>query len=161
MRPYIIKRFDQFLSDFILPSVFFVIIAPLLILCNEKSLFVCLSLPYFCYLAYIIYKMTIFKKKKQNFESLVINKHGIKCEDKKETFNAIWDDISQICLSRNGPNRGRWTEMTIICNDGDKYTFSFKPYTYAMNLYRLRKHIINFSKRKDIITANFYLWTQW
>lgn len=97
---------------------------------------------------------------KQNYESFVVDKHGIRCEDEAEVFNAIWDDISSIYFYKNG-SRAAWTEMTITCNDDDKYTFSFKPYTYAMNLYRLRKCIINFSKRKNIITSNFHFWMQW
>lgn len=158
MKPYIIKKTDQFLSDLILPSVFYVFFTPLLFLCNEMSLLICLSLPYFGYFAYILYKRI---KNKQDYEVLVVDKHGIKCEDEIEVFNATWDDVSEILMYKKGPNRSAWTEMTIICNGKKKYTFSFKPYTYAMNLYRLRNRIIYFSKRKHIITSEFHLWMQW
>ena len=159
MKPYIIKKTDQFLSDFILPSMFYSFFAPLLVCCNEMSLLICLSIPYFGYSLYILYKRCIFKK---NYESLVVDKHGIKCKDETEEFDATWDDISEIIFYKKGPNRTAWSEMTIIYNGKDKYTFSFKPYTYAMNLCRLRKRIIGFSKRKNIVISKSLLWwNQW
>ncbi len=161
MKPYIIKKADHFLSNFILSSFFYIFFLPWLILTSEISLLICLSIAYICYLAYLLYKIKIFKKKYQNYESLVIDANGIKCEDEKEIFYVIWNDISEIRFYRNGPPRGARTEMTIICNDDDNYTFSFEPYTYAINLYRLKNRIIGFSNRKNIIVSSFHFWLQW
>ena len=161
MKPYIIKKANHFLSNFILSSVLYIFFSSLIYFTNKISLLICLSAPYICYLAYLLYKINIFKKKYQNYESLVIDANGIKCEEERERFNVTWNDISEIRFNRKGPARAAWTEMTIICNDDDNYTFSFEPYTYAINLYKLKNRIIGFSNRENIIVSSFHFWLQW
>ena len=161
MRPYIIKKTDRFLSDFILASYFYLFFSFWGLFVDGNEILIFLSVLYFAYVVYIMCKIIAFKKKEHNFEVLVVDEHGIKCEDEIGTFKAIWEDISEIRFYKTGPAKNAWTEMSIICNDDDKYKFSFRPYTYAMNLYRLRKCIMSFSKREDIFIANFHLWLQW
>ncbi len=160
MRPYIIKKHKKYIINLgmsLFGCLFFTI--SLLLAPYYLMVFIALfSLFFYTWFIYSLQQYIKFKKKGNDYDALVISENGIKYEDDKGFSNIAWENISKITIQKKGESRYVWAELEFSLSNGKKSSFSLEPYMQTINIFRLRKALIYFSKRKDIVSNSCSLW---
>ena len=160
MKPYIIKRHQEYISflsffSFIsIINVLLLIVVPfegvtMIAICSVISFATCIHL----WDEYIKFKREGF-----DYDALVISENGVEFGDENEVTNIAWEDISEIFIQRKGYLKNVWAALGFCLRDGEKCIFSLEDYLPGVNIFRIRKALRYFSNRKDIITQSCNLW---
>ena len=160
MKPYTLKLETKYVVN-LFESLFVSLIVFLSLLAVPyyiMPIIVILAIICFIWFVHSLYKYIKFKRESINYEVLVISKNGVEFGDENEITNIAWDDISEIFIQRKGYSRNVWAELVFCLRTGDKCIFSLENYMPAINMFRIRKSLIFFSKRKDIISKSCNLW---
>lgn len=160
MKPYTLKLGTKHVIN-LFESLFVSIIVFLSLLAVPyyiMPIIVVLAIICFIWFVHSLDKYIKFKREGINYEVLVISKNGVEFGDENEITNIAWNDISEIFIQRKGYSRNVWAELVFCLRTGDKCIFSLENYMPAINIFRIRKSLIFFSKRKDIISKSCNLW---
>lgn len=160
MKPYTLKTGTKYVIN-LFESLFVSIIVFLSLLAVPYYIMPIIAiLAIICIIWFVhsLDKYIKFKREGENYDALVISENGVEFGDENEVTNIAWNDISEIFIQRKGYSRSVWAELVFCLRTGDKCIFCLENYMPTVNMFRIRKALIFFSKRKDIISKSCNLW---